>query len=42
MQDNAEIINRHKNWNTVLFKGVLKIKELNPVLNSGLKISKEL
>ena len=41
-QDNTEIIDRLKNWNTVLFKEALKIKELNPILNSGLKVSKEL
>ena len=42
VQDNTEIIDRHKNWNTVLFKGALKIQELNPILNSVLKVSKEL
>ena len=36
------MIDRHKNWNIVLFKKALKIKELNPILNSGLKASKEL
>ena len=42
VQDNTEIIGKHKNWNILLFKEVLKIKELNPILNSGLKASKEL
>ena len=42
VQDNTEIIDRHKNWNILLFKEALKIKELNPILNSGLKASKEL
>ena len=37
VQDNTEIIDRHKNWNILLFKEALKIKELNPILNSGLK-----
>ena len=36
------MIDRHKNWNILLFKDVLKIKELNPILNSGLKATKEL
>ena len=42
VQDNTEIIDRHKNWNILLFKEALKIKESNPILNSGLKASKEL
>ena len=42
VQDNTEIIDRHKNWNILLFKEALNIKELNPILNSGLKASKEL
>ena len=42
VQDNTEIIDKHKNWNILLFKEVLKTKELNPILNSGLKASKEL
>ena len=42
VQDNTEIIDRHKNWNILLFKEALKIKELNPILSSGLKASKEL
>ena len=42
VQDNTEIIDRHRNWNILLFKEALKIKELNPILNSGLKASKEL
>ena len=35
VRDNTEIIDRHKNWNILLFKEALKIKELNPILNSG-------
>ena len=42
VQDNTKIIYKHKNWNILLFKEKLKIKELNPILNSGLKASKEL
>ena len=42
VQDNTEIIDRHKNWNILLSKEVLKIKEFNPIVNSGLKASKEL
>ena len=42
VQDNTEIIDRHRNWNIVLFKEALKIKELNPILSSGLKASQEL
>ena len=42
VQDNTETIDRHKNWNILLFKEALKHKELNPILNSGLKASKEL
>ena len=42
VQGNTEIIDRHRNWNILFFKESLKIKELNPVLNSGLKASKEL
>ena len=38
----TEIIDRHKNWNILLFKEARKIKELNPILNSGLNASKEL
>ena len=42
VQDNAEIIDKNKNWNLISLKGMLKIKELNPILNPGLKASKEL
>ena len=37
-----EITEWYKNWNILLFKEVLKTKELNPILSSGLKTSKEL
>ena len=42
MQDNNEIIDRHKHLNIILFKEIIKTKESNPILNSGLKASKEL
>ena len=42
VQHNTEIIDRHRNWNDLLLKEALKIKELNPILNSGLKASKAL
>ena len=42
VQDDTEITDRHKNWNILLFKEALKIKELDPILNSGLKAFKEL
>ena len=42
VQGNTETIDRHKNWNILLFREALKINELNPILNSGLKGSKEL
>ena len=42
VQDDAKIIDKHKNWNIILFHEALKIRELNPILNSGLKAPKEL
>ena len=42
VQDNTEIIDRHKNWNILLFKEAQKIKESNSIFNSELKASKEL
>ena len=39
VQDNTEVINRHRNWNILLFKEALKIKDLNLILNFGLKTS---
>ena len=42
VQNNTTIIDRHNNWNILLFKEALKIKELKPCLNSGLKAPKEL
>ena len=39
---NTRIIDRHKNWNILLFKEAIKMKEIKPTLNTGLKASKEL
>ena len=41
-QMNTRIIDCHKNWNILLFKEAIKIKEKKPILNTGLKASKEL
>ena len=42
VQMNTRIIDRHKNWNILLFKEAIKIKEEKPILNTGFKTSKEL
>ena len=42
IQENTNIIDSAKNWNTLLMKEALHIKLKKPVLNSGLKASKEL
>ena len=42
VQMNTRIIDRHKNWNILLFKEAIKIKEKKLILNTGLKASKEL
>ena len=39
---NTRIIDRHENWNILLFKEAIKIKENKPISNTGLKASKEL
>ena len=39
---NTRIIDRHKNWNILLFKEAIKIKGKKPILNTNLKASKEL
>ena len=41
-QMNTRIIDGHKNWNVLLFKEKIKIKEIKPTLNTGLKVAKEL
>ena len=42
VQMNTRIIDRRQNWNILLFKEAIKIKEKKPILNTGLKVSKEL
>ena len=42
VQMNTQIIDHRKNWNILLFKEAIKIKEIKPTLNTGLKASKEL
>ena len=42
IQENTNIINSAKNWNTLLIKEALHIKLKTPILNGGLKASKEL
>ena len=42
VQINIRIIDRHKNGNILLFKWAIKMKEKKPILNTGLKASKEL
>ena len=42
VKDNVRIIDSHRNWNVLLYKEAIKIKELKPLLNIGLKASKEL
>ena len=41
-QMKTRIIDGHKNWNVLLFKEKIKIKEIKPTLNTGLKVAKEL
>ena len=41
LQMNTRIIDCH-NWNLLLFKEAIKIKEKKPILNTALKASKEL
>ena len=38
----VRIIDSHSNWNVLLHKEAIRIKELKPLLNIGLKASKEL
>ena len=42
VQMNTRIIDRHKNWKVLLFKEAIKINEIKPTLNTGLKAPKEL
>ena len=41
VQMNTRIINPHKNWNVLLFKESIKVKEIKPTLSTGLKASRE-
>ena len=36
------IIDCYKNWNILLFKEAIKIKEKKPILNTGFKVPNEL
>ena len=40
--DNTNITDRYKYFNILLFQEALKINERKPILNTGLKASKEL
>ena len=42
VQMNTRIFDLHENWNVLLFKEAIKIKEIKPTSNTGLKASKEL
>ena len=42
VQMNKRIIDDHKNWNILFIKEAIKIKEKKAILNTGLKVSKEL
>ena len=42
VKNNVRIIDSHRNWNALLYKEAIRIKELKPLLNIGLKASKEL
>ena len=42
IKNNVQIIDSYSNWNVLLCKEAIKIKELKPLLNIGLKASKEL
>ena len=42
VKNNVQIIDSHRNWNVLLYKEAIKIKELKSLLNNGLKASKEL
>ena len=42
VKNNVQIIDCHRNWNVLLYKEPPKIEKLKPLLNNGLKASKEL
>ena len=39
VKNNVLIIDSHRNWNVLFYKEAIKIKELKPLLNIGLKAS---
>ena len=41
VQMNTRIIDRRKNWNILLFKEAIKVKENKLILSNALKMSKE-
>ena len=41
VQMNTRIIDRRKNWNILLFKEAIKVKEKKLILSNALKMSKE-
>ena len=41
VQMNTQIIDHQKNWNMLLFKEAIKIKEIKPTLKTDFKASKE-
>ena len=42
VKNNVRIIDSHRNWNVLLYKEAIKIRELKPLSNIGLKASQEL
>ena len=42
VKENISIIDRARRWDILLLKEALHIKEENPTLNNGLKVSEEL
>ena len=42
VKNDVPTIDSHSNWNVLLYKQSVKIKELKPLLNIGFKASKEL
>ena len=42
VQQNLKVIDKSKNWSIILLKEAIYIKDRSPLLNSGLKASREL
>ena len=42
VNNNVRIIDSHRNWNLLLYKGEIEIEQLKQLLKKGLKASKEL